>query len=263
MPALHPGSCERGRRRIGNDDRTVDDAAGSGVATRATSDVTTRLSNELTLRGFTLVTATDYVVYAMTTPGIGRAVCIGNTARQVQVALADDSGQPVPQSIKDQYIAGVNADRLIKRAGDHRGPDLHTDQCHLPHHHVARVRCRPDGVGGKRGAGGNPLAGQLRAARDGQTGSDWINDPTIRPNWLVGELAQQLTGARVIDDNRFWLCRQRRPARRCGTMPRDEPRRQRLGELDYRPCPTPRTMRISRTPSSTWVVPSATKPCLR
>ena len=113
VPALHPGSCERGRRRIGNDDRTVDDAAGSGVATRATSDVTTRLSNELTLRGFTLVTATDYVVYAMTTPGIGRAVCIGNTARQVQVALADDSGQPVPQSIKDQYIAGVNADRLI------------------------------------------------------------------------------------------------------------------------------------------------------
>jgi hypothetical protein len=30
-----------------------------------------------------------------------------------------------------------------------------------------------------------------------------------------------------------------------------------------RPCCTPRTMRISRTPSSTWAVPSATKPCLR
>ena len=35
------------------------------------------------------------------------------------------------------------------------------------------------------------------------------------------------------------------------------------GELDYRPCCLPRTMRISRTPPSNWVVPSATKPCLR
>jgi hypothetical protein len=34
-------------------------------------------------------------------------------------------------------------------------------------------------------------------------------------------------------------------------------------ELDYRLCCTSRTMRISRTPSSTWTVPSATKPCLR
>jgi len=46
-------------------------------------------------------------------------------------------------------------------------------------------------------------------------------------------------------------------------MPGDDARRQRPGELDYRPCCTPRTMRISRTPSSTWAVPSATKPCLR
>jgi len=35
------------------------------------------------------------------------------------------------------------------------------------------------------------------------------------------------------------------------------------GELDYRLCCMPRTMRISRTPPSTWAVPSATKPCLR
>jgi len=34
-------------------------------------------------------------------------------------------------------------------------------------------------------------------------------------------------------------------------------------ELDYLLCCLPRTMRISRTPRSTWAVPSATKPCLR
>ena len=34
-------------------------------------------------------------------------------------------------------------------------------------------------------------------------------------------------------------------------------------ELDYRLCCTTRTMRISRTPPSTWAVPSATKPYLR
>ena len=43
----------------------------------------------------------------------------------------------------------------------------------------------------------------------------------------------------------------------------DDAGRQRPGELDYRPCCTPRTMRISRNPSSTWATPSATKPCLR
>ena len=41
------------------------------------------------------------------------------------------------------------------------------------------------------------------------------------------------------------------------------PARERAGELDYRLCCMPRTMRISRTPPSTWAVPSATKPCLR
>src|SRR5215211_6630164 len=34
-------------------------------------------------------------------------------------------------------------------------------------------------------------------------------------------------------------------------------------ELDYRLCCRPWTMRISRTPPSTWTLPSATEPCLR
>jgi hypothetical protein len=41
------------------------------------------------------------------------------------------------------------------------------------------------------------------------------------------------------------------------------PARERADELDYRLCCMPPTMWISRTPSSTWAVPSATKPCLR
>jgi hypothetical protein len=44
--------------------------------------------------------------------------------------------------------------------------------------------------------------------------------------------------------------------------PRDAPLTP-AAELDYRLCCTTRTMRISRTPFSTWAVPSATKPCLR
>ena len=45
--------------------------------------------------------------------------------------------------------------------------------------------------------------------------------------------------------------------------PGDGASREPAGDLDYRLCCMPRTMRISRTPSSTWAVPSATKPCLR
>ena len=46
-------------------------------------------------------------------------------------------------------------------------------------------------------------------------------------------------------------------------IPATTPTRERAGDLDYRLCCTTRTMRISRTPPSTWAVPSATKPCLR
>ena len=35
------------------------------------------------------------------------------------------------------------------------------------------------------------------------------------------------------------------------------------GWPDYRLCLPPRTMRITRSPPSTWAAPSATKPCLR
>ena len=52
--------------------------------------------------------------------------------------------------------------------------------------------------------------------------------------------------------------RLRGPPLRSGEDASQEPAR----ELDYPLC-LPRTMRISRTPSSTWAVPSATKPCLR
>jgi hypothetical protein len=45
--------------------------------------------------------------------------------------------------------------------------------------------------------------------------------------------------------------------------PGDHASRETARELDYRLCCMPRTMRISRTPPSTWAVPSATKPCLR
>jgi hypothetical protein len=43
----------------------------------------------------------------------------------------------------------------------------------------------------------------------------------------------------------------------------DDACRQPAGQLDYRLCCMPRTMRISRTPPSTWAIPSARKPCLR
>ena len=43
----------------------------------------------------------------------------------------------------------------------------------------------------------------------------------------------------------------------------DDASREPPAELDYLLCCLPRTMRISRTPLSTWAVPSATKPCLR
>ncbi len=45
--------------------------------------------------------------------------------------------------------------------------------------------------------------------------------------------------------------------------PGDDASREPARELDYRLCCMPRTMRISRTPPSTWAIPSATKPCLR
>jgi hypothetical protein len=45
--------------------------------------------------------------------------------------------------------------------------------------------------------------------------------------------------------------------------PGDDASREPARELDQRLCCMPRTMRISRTPPSTWAVPSATKPCLR
>ncbi len=45
--------------------------------------------------------------------------------------------------------------------------------------------------------------------------------------------------------------------------PGDDASREPAREPDYRLCCMPRTMRISRTPLSTWAVPSGTKPCLR
>ena len=161
---------------------------------------TNRVSRELRLRGFTLVTATDYVVQALDIPGIGRAVCIGNQAREVQVALADASGQPVPEPIKEQYVAAVNENRLINVQVDVEDPTY--TEVDVTYH----VILWPGYDGPATIAEANTLLEQVLDPANygrpdsGQSGADWINDPTIRPNWLIGELAAGVVGIRVVDE---------------------------------------------------------------
>jgi len=61
-----------------------------------------RLADRLLLQATTLVTARDYELMAMAQEGIGRAMASFNQARQVDVAVADDSGEIVPQVLKDE-----------------------------------------------------------------------------------------------------------------------------------------------------------------
>ena len=156
-----------------------------------------RVSVEMQLRGQTLVTARDYVALALIQPGISRAVCIGNMARQIQVALADANGMPVPQPIKDAYIALVNENRLINIEVDVEDPEYTTvdvtyDVLMYPGFQ------EPDVV-----AACNAFLAQILSPvtysqpNAGQGVSSWINDPVIRPNYLIAHLAT-VPGVRIV-----------------------------------------------------------------
>jgi len=159
---------------------------------------TTRLILELQLRGRTLVTAADYVGLALLQAGVGRAVCIGNMARQIQVALADLNGNPVPQPIKNAYTVQVNQNKLINITVTLLDPQYTTVGVTFaivmyPGYNSADVVARTVAYLQQLLSPayyGSPTAGQ--------SGVQWINDPTIRPNWLIGEITAQVPGVRYV-----------------------------------------------------------------
>jgi hypothetical protein len=160
---------------------------------------TNRLVLELRLRGRTLVTAADYVGLALLQPDVGRAVCIGNMAREIEVALADDSGQPVSQDAKDNYTQQVNQDKLINitvTIDDPTYTEVDVDYVIVmyPGYDATDMVTRT-----------NDYLAQLLSPENygkptaGQTGVQWINDPTIRPNWLIGQITAHVDGVRYVD----------------------------------------------------------------
>jgi hypothetical protein len=159
---------------------------------------TTRLILELQLRGRTLVTAADYVALALLQGGIGRAVCIGNQARQIQVALADASGNPVPQSIKDTYTTLVNQNRLINITVQIEDPQYTTVS--VTYSIVMYPGYDPTDMVNRTNAYLSQLLSPVYygAPTAGQSGVQWINDPTIRPNWLIGQITAQVLGVRYV-----------------------------------------------------------------
>lgn len=80
------------------------------------ADYQNRISDRLILQSTTLVTARDYELMALQVAGVGRAVAIGDQARNVTVALTDAAGEAVAQTIKDDVTALYSDYRQVNTA---------------------------------------------------------------------------------------------------------------------------------------------------
>lgn len=79
---------------------SLDAPTAGGVDPEVDSGYQDRLSQQLELQAKTIITTRDFEIEALNYPGVGRALAIGDTARNVTIALATPAGGATSGAIK-------------------------------------------------------------------------------------------------------------------------------------------------------------------
>jgi len=168
---------------------TVGGATVGGTDPQDESAYLGMIVDDLRLRAETLVSATDFELISLQQPGVGRAVIIANTARQVRVIATDFQGEPLPPAIKASLLAILTdpSKRLINitiTVEDATYSDVSvTYTVHaLPGYDPGDLIVR---INAQLAITLSPASYGAPTAGDASAGVSWQNDPVLRQFQLI------------------------------------------------------------------------------
>lgn len=179
-----------------------------GVDPQTTDDYLNMLSRELQMRGRMIVTLPDFELTALDQQGVGRAYAQTLGPRQVAVTLTDDDGNAVSSSIKADLQAIYQAAVLANVTFTF--PDATYTEIDIaytvrslpgfdPTQLVASIDEQLTTALSPLNYGAMSYASQRSySAPYGVTGSNWVNDPTIRLNAMIA-LVGGVAGVQYVE----------------------------------------------------------------
>lgn len=184
-------------------DITVDAPTANGTDPETEDDHRDRGSRELELQGKTLVTARDYELDAVDTPGVGRAAAVSDpVTRTMTIYAADDAGATLTSGKKTELLAGFEELRLSNWTV------AIGDPTHTPVHVTYSVTAEPGfdntdleaRINERLAEVLDPSAfGRPRGAGDIGPSRGWVVDTKVRRNKLIAALGD-LDGVDRVDD---------------------------------------------------------------
>jgi uncharacterized phage protein gp47/JayE len=184
-------------------DVTLDAPTGGGTERETDDDYQDRGSRELELGAKTLVTGRDYEIWALSRPGIGRAVATADVpARTIEVTVVDPAGDVVATADKTALAADYEANRLsnwIVTIADATYTPVSITYAVRPYPGfdttdlVARIDAALQAYLSADGFGRQKTTGETTAAT-----RTWLPDNVVRRNKLI-DLIGDVDGVDYVD----------------------------------------------------------------
>jgi hypothetical protein len=181
-------------------DVVVETPTANGADAEDDEEYQNALSGDLKLQAKTLVTTADFEIWALSYPGIGRALAVHTGDRAVDLTIVDENGANVPTALKDQLDADLDEWRLVNTVLTVNDPTRTTINVTytvkaLPGYDPGDLQLRINAMLTdllSPANWGTPKAGEL-----GSTPT-WINEPIVRTNILIDRIAD-VEGVDYVD----------------------------------------------------------------
>lgn len=178
---------------------TVLATTAGGTEAEDDSAYTSKLSRQLLLSAFTLITNRDYELWSLNNPAVGRAQSITTAARANSVALTDASGAAVSSGIKAAVLASFAGYGEANQVTTMADPTFTTVTIvttvkAYPGFLFADVQTR---VQAAIQAFLNPASWGAPDQTTGTAIDTWIDEPTVRLNKLI-EVIGSVTGVNYV-----------------------------------------------------------------
>jgi hypothetical protein len=181
-------------------DIVLETPTGGGSDPEDDDEYQSNLSADLLLQAKTLVTTRDFEIWALSYTGVGRALAVHTTDRQVDLTLTDEAGANVPAPLKAQLDADLDEWRLVNTVLAINDPTRTTINVTysvkaLPGYDPVDLELR---INAMLTDLLSPVTwGIPKAGEQGAT-PQWINEPIVRTNVLIDRIAD-IEGVDYVD----------------------------------------------------------------